>query len=254
MKILITGNKSGLGKYLYENTGGVGLNRNTSREKREQIKREGVDIIIHCAFSSNKEITSETLYPYFNDNVLLTKELISCQHKKFIFFSSVDIYPKNKIIHSEDEIIDINTIDGIYPVTKLISESIVKKYCQNYLILRGTAFLGKYSRENTLIKIIKNRNCILTVTGDSEFNYILHSDIADFLNFAIKKDLKGTYNLASSENITVRQIVKILARQVKFGKYHYCVGKINNNKIASIFPIFRKTSREVINQFIRQQK
>jgi len=252
MRILITGNKSGLGRYLYEDMGEVGLSRDISREKREQIKKEGADVIIHCAFSSDKEVNSKTLYSYVDDNVFLTKELVDYPHKKFIFFSSVDIYPKNKIIHFEDETIDINAVSGVYPITKLISESIVRKHCQNYLILRGTAFLGKYSRKNTLIKIIEKQNPALTVTADSEFNYVLHSDIADFLRFAIKEDIRGVYNLASSENITISQVVKMLTKRIKFGNYYYNVGKINNNKIASIFPTFKKTSREIINQFIKQ--
>lgn len=252
MKILVTGTKSGLGKYLFENIGTVGLDRDTSFGSREKIKKEGADIIIHCAFNSSREVTSESLFPYFEDNVLLTKELTLVPHKKFIFFSSVDVYPKNETIHLEDEIIDLNSVEKIYGITKLISESIVKNYCQNYLILRGSAFLGTYSRKNSLIKIIEDKKCAITLTGDSEFNYVLYSDILDFLKIAIKKNFKGIYNLASFRNITLSEIAKIFGKKVRFGKYHYSVGKINNRKISSISTAFRKNSREVIKQFIKE--
>lgn len=251
MKILVTGNKSGLGKYLFENIGTIGLDRNNLSRELKKIKKEGVDIIIHCAFNSSRDVTSESLFPYFGDNVFLTKELTLVPHKKFIFFSSVDVYPKNKAIHLEDEIINLNSAEGIYGITKLISESIIRNYCKNFLILRGSAFLGEYSRKNSLIKIIEEKNCVLTLTGDSEFNYVLYSDILDFLKTAIKKNLKGIYNLASSKNITLSEAAKIFGKKVRFGKYNYRVGKISNRKISSVSLVFKKTSQEIIKQFIK---
>jgi len=191
MKILVTGNKSGLGKYLFENFKGIGWDRDISPKSRQKIKKEGVDIIIHCAFNSSREVTTKSLFPYIEDNVFLTKELVSIPHKKFIFFSSADIYPKDGKIHSEKEIINLDSVKGLYAITKLISESIIRNYCKNFLIIRGSAFLGEYSRKNSLIKIIEGEKNAITLAGDSEFNYVLHSSILDFLKIAIKKNLKG---------------------------------------------------------------
>ena len=249
-RILTTGILSGLGKYIHENLGGIGLTRATSPEDMEKTKNSGVDVIIHCAFNSHRGINSDSLYYYLEDNVLLTKKLVSIPHKKFIFLSSVDVYPKGVGVYPEDEIIDMDSISGIYGITKLMSESIVKTCCVNYLILRGTALLGKYSRKNSLIKIIEEDRCILTLSGDSRFNYVLHLNILDFIKFSIDHDLKGIYNLASSENITLLEVANMLGRKVKFGTYLYDVGNIGNSKISSIFPVFKKTSKEIVTQFI----
>src|SRR4030043_2310459 len=105
MKILVTGNKSGLGKYLFENLNGIGWDKNTSAKTRQKIIKKGVDIIIHCAFNSSREVTDDSVFSYIEDNIFLTKELASIPHKKFIFFSSVDVYPKDKKVHSENETI-----------------------------------------------------------------------------------------------------------------------------------------------------
>jgi len=251
LKILTTGILSGIGRYIHENHGGIGLTRNTPVKDFVKIKKDGVDVIVHCAFNSSRKINSNTLYQYFEDNVLLTKRVISIPHKKFIFFSTVDLYPKDSQSHSEDEIIDVDSVrGGIYAITKLISESIVKKYCENYVILRPTTLLGKHSRKNTIIKILENQECEVGLSVKSVYNCVLHSDILDFIKFSIDHDLKGIYNLASSENITLLEVANMLGRKVKFGTYHYDVGNINNNKISYIFPVFKKISKEIVTQFI----
>lgn len=250
MRILTTGILSGLGKYIHENLGGIGLTRATSPEDMEKLKNSGVDVIIHCASNSRRGINSDSLYHYLEDNVLLTEKLVFIPHKKFIFLSSVDVYPKKAIVHSEDDIIDVDSINGIYGITKLMSESIIKSNCGNYLILRGTALLGKYSRKNSLIKIIEDEDCTLTLSGKSLFNYVLHSDVLDFIKLSIDRDIKGVYNLASSENITLLEVANMLGKKVKFGTYFYDVGNIKNSKISSGFPVFKRTSKEIVTQFI----
>ncbi len=247
-KFLITGTSSGLGKYLHGNLGGVGWNRQASEKEREEIKKNGAEIIIHCAF--NSENNPKNSDQYYNDNVLLTEELTKIPHKKFIFISSVDVYPKNTQKHSEDEILDIYNIDGLYGKTKLMSEQIVKKNCTNFLILRCTAFLGKDSRKNSLLKIIQDEKPILTLSEKSIFNYILHSDVSAFIKLSIRNDLAGIYNLASSKNITLKQVADLVKKKVTFGDYVYNVGNIDNSKTTAIFQAFKKSSLEVITEFV----
>ena len=252
MVILTTGITSGIGKHIYKNLGGIGLTRATSSEERTRIKHMGVDIIIHCAANSQRGINSDSLHNYLGDNVLLTKELVSFPHKKFIYFSSGGVYPKGKGLHSEDELIDVDSVSGIYGITKLMSESIVKNHCENYLVLRPTALLGKYSRKNSLIKMLEDKECSLTLSGNSIFNYVLHSDILDFIKFSIYHDLKGIYNLTSSQNITLSEVADMLGKKVSFGAYRYDVGEIDNSRISSLFHAFRKTSKETITQFVKE--
>ncbi len=253
-KLLITGHKSGLGRYLHEQLGGIGLGRAISSSKFERIRREGVDVIIHCAFNSTREVDSNNLYQYLSDNVFLTKKLTKIPHKKFIYISSVDAYPKNNKKHSEKEVIDVNEMSGIYATTKVMSESLVQNLCPNFLILRCVALLGAYSRQNSLLKIAEEENPVLTLSADSIMNYILHSQVSDFIKYAVENNLSGIYNVASAENITLARVANLLRKKVSFGNYLYNVGDIDNNKIISISSAFKKTSREAVLEFLKYHR
>lgn len=241
---LITGSSSGLGKYLHQNLGGASFNR-------KAIKDKEADIIIHCAFNRARDINSQNLYQYLADNVFLTKRLTKIPHKKFIYISSIDVYPQSNEKHFEGEVIDIDKVSNMYGFTKLASESLIRNLCPNFLILRCAALLGKDSNENSLIKISKEARPTLTLSSNSVFNYILHKDVLEFIKLAIGKDLQGIYNLASSKNIALTEVAAMLGKKVDFGNYVYNTGKIENSKITSIFPAFKKTSKEVILEFTK---
>lgn len=248
MKFLISGAQSGLGKHLFEIFGGISLTRETSKAKIDNLKK-GVDIIIHAAFNSSKSIDSNNLYSYLEDNIFLTEKLIKIPHKKFIFISSVDVYPKDEKIHTEDEAIDIDSVRGIYALTKLMSESLIKEKSSNHLILRCSSLIGKYARKNTLIKIRTEEKPILTLSPDSFLNYILHTDVSEFIKISIEKDLQGIYNLVSSENITIKEVAELLKKEVTFGNYIYNVSHIDNARASIISSAFKKSSKEVVAQF-----
>lgn len=239
---LTTGTSSGLGKYLHKRLGGTAFNRQT-------LGRHKAEIIIHCAFNRTRSIDTKNLYQYYSDNILLTQELTKISHKKFIYISTVDVYPQDNKKHSEGAIIDLNKATTLYGITKLIAESLVQKNCPNFLILRCATLLGKDSRKNSLIKILKEDYPSLKISAQSEFNYILHKDVLTFIKVAMEKDLQGVYNLASSENITLQQVAKKFNKKVGFGDYVYNVGDIDNNKAATLVPVFKKTSGEIISEF-----
>ncbi|MDN3513537.1 MAG: NAD(P)-dependent oxidoreductase [Candidatus Brocadia sp.] len=253
MRILTSGVLSGIGKHIHENLGGRGITRSTSAEELTKIKREGADVIIHCAFNSQKDVTADSVYQYFRDNVFLTNELASIPHKRFIFFSTVDIYAKNSEVHREDELIHIDNMRGMYAITKLISESIVRR-CRNFLILRPTTLLGRHARKNTLTRIIEGEKDPLFLSGNSRFNFVLHSDILDFIKFSIGNDIKGIFNVSSTGNIQLSEVANLLNQKVRFGTYQYDVGNISNDKITTLFPAFKKTSKEILHQFIEVWK
>ena len=216
------------------------------------LQKRGVDVIIHCAANAAKQIDGQSITGYLEDNVFLTQRLLSIPHRQFIYLSSVDIYPKNKARHEESEIIHINEVSNFYAFSKFVSESLVCRNAQSYVILRATSLLGPYARLNNLIKVAQQRKPVLTLSRDSVINCVAYHDVVNFIKLAIRKNLRGVYNMASARNISMAEIVKRLGKKVKFGSYRYCIGSIGNRKISRVMPEFRKTSWEVIRAFIEQ--
>lgn len=251
MKILVTGTRSGLGKYIHEKLGGIGLTRQNSDEILRKLKVEGVDVIIHCAFNPRSDFSLDSFADYIGDNVLLTHRLAEIPHQKFIYVSSIDVYAgSSNQVHSENDVIHADPITGIYGMTKLASESIVKRYGRNHLILRGVGFLGAHARKNSCRKIIEDNPCELTLAADSIFNYVRHADVLNFIRYALDNNLKNEiFNLASSANITLSEIAELFKKKVKFGSFRYDVGHISNEKASSLMPSLRQTTRDAILQF-----
>ena len=94
-KFLITGVKSGLGKFLYEN---LSNSEGLDRTNFGSIKDKNFDVIIHCAF--NKEISITDHKKYLDDNILLIQKLKQLNYSKFIYISSIDVYQKNPNMYS----------------------------------------------------------------------------------------------------------------------------------------------------------
>jgi len=249
MRILTTGSSNGIGRYIHEQLGGMGLDKDTPVLDKKKIENKGADVVIHCAFNPLKEVSGCLPYGYVEDNLFFTEKMASLTEGKFILFSSVDVYPKDGARHCEDEAIKIDKVSGVYGVVKLMAECIVKERCSNYLILRCASLLGKYTRNNNLLLAIKQKNPHLTLTLDSALNYVSYDDVLGFIKYAIDKDLKGIYNVASLKNITISKVSDMLRNKVYPGKYRYNVGKIDNKKVASVFSAFKKTSKEVINEY-----
>ena len=252
MKILTTGIQSGIGKYIYENLSGLGLARDTSKEDRERIKKANFDAIIHCAFNSAKTLDPNSPSSYFYDNVFLTKELVSLKYDKFIYFSTIDVYCKNTATHSENEVFNLYGPSSIYAASKLTSEAIVIEEAKNYLILRCSTPLGTYSRKNTLMQMIESESCTVGLSSKSAYNIIIYSDILNFIKFAIENDVQGVFNLASSSNITLENVARILDKNIQFGEGFYSAGNIDNTKIASTFPAFKATSEDNLIKYLKE--
>ncbi len=252
-KLVIAGAQSGMGKYLIEKMRGISLHRDFSEESWKNLEMEGIETIIHCAHNSTYSISSENLYTYMVDNVFLTERLLRIPHQKFIYFSSVDVYSQNNnnVKHDEGEIITIDKTHSFYALTKLISESLVKKHGKKWIILRPTNLLGKDSRKSSNVqKLLNDKNPQLSLTSDSEWNFILHKDVRKFVEICLQKDYTGIYNLGSSSNIRVSEVADFLKKNPIYSSFKYVINRVDTAKAVKVLPAFSRNSIDVIKEYV----
>lgn len=247
--ILTTGVLSGLGKAAYERFGGMGLTRADSAETMGRAAQKEVDAIIHCAASPPSAFTGDS-NRLSQDTMELTTKLVGLKHKKFVFLSTADVYPVLGPAHAENDALPADASRGAYAASKLAAEVIVRSRCPNHLILRASAMLGPYARKNSLTRIIEDEPCRLTLSADSSFNYVLHLDVLDFIERALARDLRGTYNVASRDNATLAQLAKLAGRDVYFGAHRYETPQLDNRRAAVVLPAFLRTTLETAAAFM----
>jgi len=252
-RILVTGSASGLGRYLRRHFDGAGFCRDDSIENLLSSTRS-YDAIIHCAANSSRHLSNRTLFKFLDDNILLTDRLTKIPHKTFIYLSSVDVYPGSDIPHKEDDIISIEGVRETYALSKLFSEAIVREKCNHYIILRPVAMIGEDARAGSLVRMLQHDHISLSLSSESTFNYVLHEDIASFIQLAITQNLEGIFNISSSSNISLGEAGSVFCKDkdITFGSFTYRTGDIDNRKAASLLPSFKRTSLDTIRAYIRK--
>lgn len=213
----------------------------------------GADVIIHSAANCAREVSLRNLYGYLDDNILLTERLVAAPHRKFVFISSVDVYPGGAGPHAEEEEIPADSARGVYAMSKMMSEAVVRQRCENHLILRMTTPLGPYTERGTTVRLIKDPSWVPALSGESRYNYVLYADLGDFIRLALEKDLRGTFNAAASGNIRLRDVARLLGASREFGAVSYDVGDIDNSRIRAAWPAFSRTSEENLARFLLER-
>jgi dTDP-4-dehydrorhamnose reductase len=230
--ILITGSQSGFGKYL---SSILKKNKNNkiyklSRENKKKILNKNYKkkfhLIFHCAASRpiyNKIISKKK---YFKDNVELTKKVLSINHSKFIYISTVDIYPEGLNNCHEKLKIKEKKITSIYAKTKFIAEKeVIKK--KDYIIIRVGSIIGKTMKKNIIYKLLLNRIQNVPYSEKSEVNIISYKFLKNFILLLIKNKQIGIFNCANKKN----QKIKCLSNKIKtFGNMDYFAPKTSLKK------------------------
>jgi nucleoside-diphosphate-sugar epimerase len=243
--LLITGTGSGLGKHLLETLGGK------SWDRRETAPAErGCGVIVHSGWPARAPETSDGLAAYVESTLEFTRRMVEKPHEKFIFISTAEVYPLSGHSGAEDQPIAISAVRNLYAHCKLMAEAIVRERARNVLILRSTGLLGPTARTNSLMRVLSEDGCALTLSAESRFYYILHRDVSAFIRVAIERNLCGIYNVCSSQSITLGEVARRFGRTVNWGRFTYDVGHVENRKIADVSPAFKKTSLEVIEEFV----
>jgi nucleoside-diphosphate-sugar epimerase len=226
-KFLITGIKSGLGKFLYNNLpNSLGLDR----DNFNFIKNEEFDTIIHCAF--NKENTITDYKKYLDDNIFLTQRLKKLYYSKFIYISTVDVYQENPTT---------------YAMFKKFSETLMDS---NDLILRCSMMLGDTMKPNHTNKL-KNNEKSIGLSGESVFNYILMEDLVEFFISEDYKKHNGVVDFVSNDLVKLKDVKNYLNSTTELGNHVYENNLDFVNPICILNEKYNKSSLNNLKQYFK---
>lgn len=248
--ILVTGARSGLGNAVHRALGGTAFVRGMAVDDPAVREAAPFDAIIHCAVNAAKYVSMQTAYDYMDDNFLLTQRLVGIPHRKFIFVSTLAVYPSTGRAIREDEDVDLMPLSGPYAFTKLFSDLYVQKCAKDPLILRTTTLLGSAIRPNTVLRALTQRDCQLFLAPDARYNFVMHDEIVEFIAQAMDTGISGAFNLGSEGLVLLSSIVDQLGLSVRYGEYHYDIGPVDSRKAGALHPAFARPSWQTLNRYI----
>ncbi|MDC0915547.1 SDR family oxidoreductase [Candidatus Pelagibacter sp.] len=170
---------------------------------------------------------------------------IKTKRIKFIFLSTSHVYKSsNKKIDENFE----KKPSNIYGKYKLKSENYIRKHLKDFLILRVFNIYGPNQPKgyffSDIQEKIKNKQKIYINNSYRDFIHV--NEVSRFLNFSIKKDLKGILNLGSGKSFSLQKIIKMISNKLKkpciITKYN------KTDKIVSSNNLIRKIGYKIKNE------
>ena len=211
-----------------------------------------IDLIINLASLTSVELCEKFKKKSYKVHVLLPKILtkVSIEKKiRIIHISTDHLFGGNKTV-SYKEISRTKPLN-YYAKTKLLGEKEIKKN-ENFLIIRtnffGLNIIKKNSFSDKIIDQLKNNNQI-DLWSNVYFSPLHVENLAFLINFLIRKNINGIFNLSSQKiskyklgkliaaklNLNQNLINKNLLNKKKFVKRPLNMS-LSNRKILSYFP------------------
>lgn len=222
---------------------------NVSRNNYNEYKNTKCDVFINADGNSKKYLADKEPLIDFDMNPRTVLQTIQdFSFEKYVLISSVDVYndPSNPKKTYEDTVIIPEELSN-YGLSKYISELIVKKYCDNWLILRLGGMVGENMVKNPVFDILNDKP--LFIHPESKLQYINTDKVAEITFNLILMNIKNeVFNICGTGTIKIREIIDIMGKKYpnnEFEKIHY---EINNEKIKKYFKI--PITRDTIKKFL----
>lgn len=190
---------------------------------------ESIDAVIHLAQSGNYRDFPNSSKDMFAVNVALSHSLLEYARTAgaqcFVYASTGGVYSPSQDPLEEDG--SVVSPGDFYAATKLASEILVKPYEQffNVSILRLFFLYGENQHSRlipNLIQRVKNEEPVELNHGDGGLKITpTHvDDVAKVIRTAVEKNWSGTYNVASPEVLSIKDIAleigEVLGKDVRF--------------------------------------
>jgi len=208
--IAITGHRGDVGSYLLKMYG-----------ENEVFGYDGdlrsASRILHLAAKSSPASSSEII----ESNIIFLKRLIEKAEneniKELIFFSAASVYGNG----NHGDVTEETAFDSpnIYGLSKALGEELLKDSKLNVIVLRLPAILAPANTTNIISRwhkmLLNNEDVTLKNSSKLFNNFISIESIFDFIReFEFKKKF-DVVNLAAKKEMTIKEIVHMMARELE---------------------------------------
>tara|TARA_B100001027_G_scaffold216289_1_gene192210 strand:- start:1785 stop:2591 length:807 start_codon:yes stop_codon:yes gene_type:complete len=240
-KILIIGKRGFLGKNLHKYFNKKFKSKIIHFKDIYKFKKEinGFNYVINTSINKNY-INKRYLKKYDND--LKISKLINSRETTYIFLSSRKVYKEKANIKEESKLLP----KSHYSKNKLITEQNLKKeFGKNLLILRISNIIGykenlkNHLHETFIDYFYKYAKRGIIFNNLKRFkDFISVKKFCQILEMAIKKNLRGTFNLSIGRKVYLNDIVEWLnkfnkkkIKVIKLREYNDRSFYLNNSKL-----------------------
>lgn len=169
----------------------------------------------------------------------------------YIYISSADVYENHTNPKYTSETKKINPANlQPYGFNKYLAELIVKKYKQNFLILRHSMILGKNLKKGPIFDILHNKPLFINLK--SKLQLITTHAIAEIIEILIRNfRASDTINIGGKGSFSFTKIQKYFNRKIKIlPKTETQIYELNIHKLENKYSNL-KTSDEYLKKFIK---
>ncbi len=239
MKILITGGSGLIGSRLKQSLEKQGYEVFAPSSKELDVTKkidlkDHYDVVFHLA-----AILDEKNPFLWKVNVEGTKNIINnVSFDKIVYLSSIGVLGYGNDLTPESPY----NPQTIYEKTKVKSEKIIKKYCNNYLIIRCPVIIGPNKYWKKIFSLAK-KDFPLIGAGDNIFPLTYYKEVVELLsNKRYFCDLNGIYHFVQFQK-TYKEVYETIREVVGKDKYKYIkLPKYIVINLAKIFSLIKKDS------------
>ena len=184
-----------------------------------KIKKIRPSIVIHLAAYVVLDRNFETAQKCIDANIKGTLNLLETFKKypvkKFLFFSTEEVYGTNKIPYKENQLL---FPPSPYSVSKVAGENLCLMYYKLYklpvIMMRISTIFGYHQSKNKFIpniilKAVKN-DPILLNSGENKRDYLFIDSLLDAINKAVlsNRSVGEIFNIGNKETISGKELVR----------------------------------------------
>lgn len=238
---------SDLVRYLSKNFQIVTINK----ENYNSYVGKMFDIVINANGNSKRFWANQNpVDDFFASTVSVMKSVFDFPCKLYSYISSADVYENHRNPAHTKENIEINPANlQAYGLHKFLSELIIKKYKEKFLILRLSMVLGTNLKKGPLYDITHNNP--LYITLNTQLQLITTRALSEIVEIFLENKLANEIiNIGGTGTFSFTEIHKYFDQEIKISPqaekqiYHMDI-----EKLKKFYPTL-KTSEEYLKEFL----
>lgn len=239
---------SNLIRYLSERFDVTSINR----ENYQTFIGKSFNIVINANGNSKRFWANQNPQDDFlTSTISVYKSVFDFPSDTYIYISSPDVYENHTGVEFTNETQKINAENlSPYGFHKYLSELIVRKYKEKYLILRCSMILGKSLKKGPIYDITQNNP--LHITLKSQLQFITTRAISKIIETLLdKSSTNETINVGGIGTFAFTKAREFFDHEIKIlPEAETQVYQLNIEKLRRLYPLL-KTSEEYLQEFLK---